>query len=98
MSHWQIRDCRAEQRDQEKSSWFHSICFEFVTPYKGKKSGAFQKKWLRQVKWLNREALKREGITDDTDSTDKGKPVRRATAPFLPSVLAAVQLLRRENL
>jgi uncharacterized protein YbbK (DUF523 family) len=25
----------------------------FIAPYKGKKSGAFQEKWLRRVKWLN---------------------------------------------
>jgi hypothetical protein len=58
------------------------------SPYKGKKTGAFQEKWLRHVKSLKREALKREGITDDTDSTDQGKPVRCATAAFLPSVLS----------
>jgi hypothetical protein len=27
-------------------------------PYKGKKSGAFQKKWLRHAKSLKRDALK----------------------------------------
>src|SRR4029077_2039369 len=30
----------------------------FITPYKGKKSRAFQEKWLRHIKSLKRDTLK----------------------------------------
>jgi hypothetical protein len=34
--------------------------FVFITPYKGKKSGAFQENWLRHVKWLKRSSVESE--------------------------------------
>jgi len=53
------------------------------SPYKGKKWGAFQEKWLRHVKSLKREALKRSesafipqprayGVTGGPDVTHVG--------------------------
>jgi hypothetical protein len=42
-------------------------------PYKGKKSGAFQKKWLRHAKSLKRDALKwRDGGLPATAAGDHG--------------------------